>query len=223
METSITKQFIILSLHPEKGRILIQNTYFRYGLAGAVLMDFLNRGEISLENKRVRTSFRRNGEVIHDLVADMMEKSSRPKRVSYWLGKISMKSRRIFRESINSMISACIIRHERRLFLNIMPYNRYFFYSQNTRNEIYEGLRNVLLHDRAPSTEQLMLIGLLKATRSSSILAKHREEKQPLRRMCDKVGKENVMSSEIDKAIREMQSAIVSSIAISAAVSHGSH
>lgn len=223
METSITRQFVILSLHPEKGRILIQHTYYRYGLAGAVLMDFLNRGEISLENKRVRTSFRRNGEVIHDYFADMMEKASRPKRISYWLGKMSMKSRRIFRETINSLISAGIIRHERRYFLNIIPYNRYFFNYQSNRNEITEGLRNVLLHDRAPSTEQLMLIGLLKATRSSSILAKHREEKQPLRRMCDKVGKDNAMASEIDKAIREMHAAIVSSIAVSAAVSHGSH
>ncbi len=134
-----------------------------------------------------------------------------------------MKSRRIFRETINSLISAGLIRHERRYFLNIIPYNRYFFNDQRYRNEIFEGLRNVLLHDSVPTTGQLMLIGLLKATRSSKILAKHKDEKRPLRQMCEKVGKNNEMASELDKAIREMQAAIVSSIAVSAAVSHGSH
>jgi hypothetical protein len=72
METSIINQFVILSIHPEKGRIIIQNSYYRYGLAGAVLMDFLKRGEISLENRRVKCTFRRNGEIIHDYFAEMM-------------------------------------------------------------------------------------------------------------------------------------------------------
>lgn len=223
MEASILNRFVILSIHPEKGRIIISNSYYRYGLAGAVLMDFLKRGEIFLENKRVKCSFRRNGEVIHDFFADMMEKPSGPKRVSYWLGRISMRSRKIFRETTDSLASSGIIRIEKRYFLNIIPYRRFFFTDRRARIDIAEGLRSVLLSKAAPDNDQVMLAGLLKATRSTSIIAIRKEEKQALKQACENLGKDNIMAKEIDKAIREMQAAIVSSIAVSAAMSHGSH
>ncbi len=50
MEPAVTTQFVILSLHPDKGRIMIDNIHFRYSLTGTVLMDFLDQEEISLRN-----------------------------------------------------------------------------------------------------------------------------------------------------------------------------
>jgi len=50
MESTVTTQFVILCLHPDKGRIMVDNIHFRYSLTGAVLMDFPDQEEISLRN-----------------------------------------------------------------------------------------------------------------------------------------------------------------------------
>jgi hypothetical protein len=134
-----------------------------------------------------------------------------------------MKSRRIFRETVNSLASSGTIRIERRYFLNIIPYNRYFFTDRRARTETADGLRSVLLNNVVPTNDQVMLAGLLKATRSTSLLANKSEEKHVLKQACEKIGKDSIMAKEIDKAIREMQAAIISSIAVSAAMSHGRH
>jgi len=220
METTVIRQFVMLSLHPEKGRRIIKDPFFRYSLAGAILMDFLNSGEITLKDKRVIPSFRRNGESIHDMFAELIESKSRPWRVLFWVNRLSLKSRFIFRETVNSIISAGILRHERRYFLNIIPYNRYFFNDPGYRNEIQTGLRNVLLQDISPSREQIILIGLLHASKALNILSFNREEKRIIKRSSLKLTRENVPVSEQDKAIREILAVVASSARAAAAVSH---
>jgi hypothetical protein len=213
----------MLSLHPEKGRITIPSTYFRYALIGAFFMDLLKRGEISMTDKRLTHSFGRNGEPIHDKIADIIERSSKPRRFSYWIRRFSMKSRLIFRENIDSMVAGHILRHEKRYFLNLIPYNRYFFNDVRSRNEIIDGLRGVLLYGRQAEGDQMMLIALLKASSAHGVLAREREEKRLLRKKCKEILEKDVLSSEMDKVIREVRAAIVSAVIVSAATSHGAH
>jgi hypothetical protein len=223
MESTVTRQFIVLSLHPEKGRIIIQNTYFRYTLIGAYFMDLLKSGEISMADKRLTSSFRRNGEPLHDKIADIIENSSKPRRFSFWIRRFSMKSRLIFKDMVASMVSSSILRHEKRYFLNFIPYNRYFINDLRIRNEIVEGLRGVLLYGKQPTSDQMMLIALLKASSSHSLLARENGERRILRKKCTELMEKNELSSEMDKVIREVRAAIASAVAVSAATSSGAH
>lgn len=221
MESTITRQFVILSIHPEKGRIIIQDTYFRYTLIGAFFMDLLNSREISMSEKRMTHSFRRNGDPVHDNIVEIIERSSRPRKFSYWINRFSRKSRLIFNNTINSLVTNGIIRHEKRYFLNIIPYNRYFFNDLRSRNEIIDGLRGVLLHGRQVTGDQMMLIALLKASSGHAIVAKENGEKRIIKKKCSELMEKNELSSEMDKVIREVRAAIASSVAISAAASSG--
>jgi hypothetical protein len=223
METTIAKQFVILALHPDKGRIIIENIYFRYSLTGAVLMDFLDNGEISLSNNRLVSSFRKNGDPTHDMFAEKIERSSKPRRVSYWVRSLTSKSRFVFREIVNSLINKGIVRHERRLFLNIFPYNRYFITDRSIRNRIIEEIRDILLYDKPASRKQTMLIGIIKASGSYRLLAKEKEERKILRKKCDTFMQKDVMTSEIDRAIREVQAAIIASVTAASVAASSSH
>jgi hypothetical protein len=53
MNLSVAEQYVILSLNPEKGRISLNDIHFRYSLTGALFMDYHDRGEITIEDKRV--------------------------------------------------------------------------------------------------------------------------------------------------------------------------
>jgi hypothetical protein len=217
METTVTQQFVILSLHPERGRIRIDNTHFRYSLIGAVLMDFLNNGELSMNNKRLVPSFRKNGEEVHDTFAEVMERPANPKRVSYWIRRLSMKSRFVFRGTTAQLIHRGILRHEKKYFLNIIPYNCYYISDERFRKEIIDSLREVLLNNKQSVREQRMMIGLIAASRAFRLLAYEPGEKRTIRLKCKEFMKNDEMSSEINQVIREVQSSIAASIAASAA------
>jgi golgi phosphoprotein 3 len=212
METSVTSQFIILALHPEKGRKMIDNIHFRYTLIGSVLMDFLEGEEVSLNNKRLIPDFRRNGEIVHDMISDKIGTQGKPRRISFWIRRLSIKSRFIFKETINLLINKGIYRHERRYFLNIFPYDRYFLTERGIRTGIIDGVRDVILHEKSATGRQIMLIGLINASRSWNILVKEKGERWMLRRKCNEFMKSDAISSEIDQTIKEIQTAIISSI-----------
>jgi hypothetical protein len=222
MENSVTSQFVILSLHPETGRIIMDNIRFRYSLTGALLMDFLDSGEISLDERRLVPSFKMNGDPMHDQFAERIQNSLKRKRISFWVRRFSGKSRFIFNETIRQLINKGALRHEKRYFLNIIPYNRYFFSDIRIRTEIIEDLRNILLHDKSATRKQSMLLGLIKASGSYHILAKERTERRMLRNKCNEFLKKDVFASEIDKAIREVQAAVIASVT-AASVASGSH
>lgn len=223
METSVARQFVILSLHPEKGRIMIPGTHFRYALTGAVLMDLVLRGEIALENRKLVPAFRKNGERIHDMFAETMESQSRPKRTAYWIRRFSMKNHLIFKETVNSLVANGILLHERRYFLNFIPYSRYMIADRRIRRDIIEGLREVLLQGRESTGLQSMLIGLLKASGSHNLLATERSERSVLRKKCREFKTDNEMASETDRAIKEVQAAIIASVTSATIAAHARH
>jgi golgi phosphoprotein 3 len=223
MEFPLTSQFLIISLHPEKGRIMIDGTHFRYTLTGAVLMDFLLNGEISLNKNRMASSFWKNGDLIHDTFADIISGTSKPKRISYWVRRLTRKRRLIFKETLNPLVDKGVIRHERRYFLNIIPYNRYFIRDISLRSGIIDEVRNVLLHNKTATSKQLMLLGLIKASGSYRLLAKEKGERRLLRKRCDELLKNDAMATEIDKAIREVQAAIIGSVTAATAAASASH
>jgi golgi phosphoprotein 3 len=223
METSVTKQFIILALHPDRGRIMIMRNHFRYALIGSLLMDFLLKGEISMSHRRLIPSFRKNGERIHDMIAVMMDEKSNPHRVSYWVRRLSLRSNLVYRETVSQMASRGILSQEKRYFLNLIPYNRYKLVDRRYREQIIDSLRDVLFHGKEATGIQSMLIGLLKASSAHSILAREKSEKPLLRKLCRNFSTDNEMATEIDRAIREVQAAIIASVTAATAASHASH
>lgn len=178
MYETILKSFIIYALDPEKGRIRIDSLRLRYSVAGAILLDFLKNNEITVREKRVIPSVRRNGDPVHDTVAQLLEDQSRHRRVSFWISRLSWKSRFFLNETLKRFSSAGILRHERKLFLGLFPCNRWFISDKRIQTELYNSLRRVLLSDEKPSKEMEMLISIIRASESAKLVAANREEKR---------------------------------------------
>jgi hypothetical protein len=53
MELNITEKFLLLGLHPEKGRFIISDVHLSYGLVGAILLEMSIDNRIAIENNRV--------------------------------------------------------------------------------------------------------------------------------------------------------------------------
>jgi hypothetical protein len=212
MELSLTAQLVILSVHPENGRIVIDNTSLKYSIIGAVLMDFLDNEEITISNKRLIPSFRKTGNSTHDMFAERIESYSSPRRITHWVNSFSGKSWSVFRETVNSLIDRGIIRHERRYLLKIFPYNRFFHTDLRLRTGIIDEIRSVILFGKSATKKNVMLIALINASRSHNLLVREKGERWVLRRKCIDFIKAEAMTSDIVQAIKYIQSAIDDSV-----------
>jgi hypothetical protein len=217
MEKSVAELFVILALNPEKGRVTIDSIHFRYSLTGAILMDYLAGDEFRVEDKRVVPSLKINDDAIHMLFAERMTKSSRNRRISYWIGRLTRKSRFIFSEMTKSLERQRIIQIEQKKFLNIFPYKRYWFVNKSIRENLIEEVREILIRGKQPDRKQLMLLGVIDASRAYRIIAKERGEARQLRKKNTELLKSDVMTSEINQAIKEVQAAIISSVSAASA------
>ncbi len=217
MELTITLKFIILALNPEKGRIIPDDLHFRYSLAGSVLMDFFLNGEITLSGKKVIPSFRRNGMAAHDLLATRIEEAGRNRTISHWVSSLGRKKRLIFNENIRLIVNGGLIRHEKRYFLNLIPYNRYFITKPELRAELIRGLRQVLLEGGTAGKEQKMLIGLIRAAQAYRILSGDWKERRLIRRRCKEFMAGDDFASEIDTVIRQVQLAVSTAVMVATA------
>ncbi|HKK42729.1 MAG TPA: GPP34 family phosphoprotein [Bacteroidales bacterium] len=223
MAQSVAELFLILAIHPSKGRIAIDNIHFRYTLTGAVLMDSLGNKEFTIENKRLIPSFSRNGDPVHDMVADRIMNSGSKRRISFWINRLTRRSRFIFNEMVARLEKRNVIRTDHRTFLNIIPYRRFWFNDKSIRNNLIENLRQFLLYGRQPGKEDIMLLGLVEASRSYRLLARERGEVKKMRRINGGLLKGDIMNSEINLAIREVQAAIAASVTAATIATHSSH
>lgn len=223
MDIPVSKLFVILALNPEKGRIAIDSIHFRYSLTGALFMEYSDVGEIKVENKRIVPFFKNNGEALHDMIADKIMNSGKNRRISFWISRLTQKSRFILREITNSLEKDNIIRIEHKKFLNIIPYKRYWFIDSRTRSNLIEVLRGILLYGKQPGKKDFMLLGLLEASKAYRLLSRERGESKLLRKKNSEILKGDVMSAEISQVIVEVQTAIIASVAAASAAASSSH
>jgi golgi phosphoprotein 3 len=212
MEHSVAELFVILALNPEKGRITIDSTHFRYSLTGAILMDYLEGEEFRIENKRVVPSLKINDDAIHTLFAKSIKKSSRNRRISFWIRSLTRKSRFVFSEMTKNLERKQIITIEQKRFLNIFPYKRYWFTNNSIREKMIEDIRSVLLRGNQPDKKEILLLGVIEASGAYRLVARERGEARLLRKKNTELLKGDVMSAEISRAIKEVQAAIVASV-----------
>lgn len=223
MERSVAELFVILALNPEKGRISIDRVHFSYSLTGAILMDYLAGEEFRVENKRVIPSLKINEDAIHTLFADRIMKSTRNRKISYWVMRLTRKSRFIFSEMTKSLEKQRIIQIEQKRFLNIFPYKRYWFVNKSIKEKLIEEIRDILVRGKQPDKKAIMLLGIIEASRAYRQISKDRAEARALRRKNTELLRGDIMSQEISQAIKEVQAAIVASVTAATAASHASH
>jgi len=212
MELPITTKFIILALDPEKGRVRIDNLYFRYSLCGSVLMDFFLNGEITLSGKKVIPTFRRNGVQWHDACAERIEKANNNKSIGYWVRNLVRKSRFVFAENIRLLVNQGMVRHEKRYFLNIIPYNRYFISNPGVRVELIMKIRSILLDGKAADRDLKMLIGLIRASQAYRLISSERSERKLIKNRCRELTSGDPLATETDLIIRQIQMAVTASV-----------
>ncbi len=218
MDLTFTEKLLIVSINPDNGRLKLSGNYLTYGMAGSVLLEFYNSGKIEIEKNNLKLKSRKStGDPVVDRIIKKIQNSKKDKKVRYWLRKLSYKGLYFKRKALRSLFHKNILRCEKRRFLNLIPYKRYYFLKLNIRKNLISELRAAIFHSKDPEQQDIMLLALIKACSLDHQLSKNKEEKRIIKKHLKELSKENKITESINKIIREIQAAVtVSAVTASA-------
>lgn len=222
---NLSEKFLIMAHHPEKGRLVVSRQYFRYGLAGAILLDLCLDGRIGFENGRVTP---RPGNTPADPVKyeviKMITDSARPRRAGYWVRKLAFRYTGYMNQMMAGLVGKRLARIEETKVLGFIPWSRSYLTESLTRENLIRKLRNDILMYRGNAGDSSALAGLVEACRMRRILSTDRDELKMIRSQVKKILKDSPVSDAVAQTIRQVQAAIIASVTASvAASSSGSH
>jgi len=219
-----SEKFLLLAHHPEKGRLVVSRQFFRYGLAGAILLDLLLDGRLGMENGRI---IPRPGNTpsypVWSEVIQMITDSVRPRRAGYWVRRLAFRYNGYLNQIRAGLAGKRLLKIEESRLLGIIPWRRSFLTESYTRTNLIRQLKNDILVYRGDAGESSALAGLVEACGMRRILSTDREELKMIRSQVKKILKESPVSDAVAQTIRQVQAAIIASVTASIAASSGRH
>lgn len=217
MELNLAEKFLLLGLHPEKGRFTISDIHRSYGLVGAVLLDMSMDGRIELENNRVLLKEKRSGDPVVAEVSAILANARKPYKLQTWISRLSSKSRKFRWEYLNAMERKRVIRIEHRKFLGLIPYRKCYVQNHDLRSNLIQQLRDSILYRKDIDNVGIALLGLVEACQMHKTISPDRDEQKRLKKELKTLIKESPIASAVDQTIKQVQVAILASVAAASA------
>lgn len=223
MNLTCAEKFLLLAKHPAKGGFIISDPHLGLGLAGAIILDMTLSGLITIDNKRVTLV---DGKIehtsVHSEIATKIRDSRRLHKIGHWINRINNRSGRYRWFFVESMANKEIMKVEEKRFLLFIPYKRSYLINERPRNELVNELRNSLFAKKYHDEEITSLLALVHACGLHKALSSNKAEIKTIKQELKTLIKENPIASGVESTIRQIQVAIATSIAVSAAVSASS-
>ena len=220
MKLSTVENFLLIAHHPNKGRFVVSEMNINYGIIGAILLEMSLEDKVIIENDSlILKNSRSTGNQIVSEISIMISSSKKPRKIKYWITKLSSKSRKYKWIILNELSGKNFMRIENKTFLGFIRYKRSYLIDNRTRDNLIQQLRNNILFQQELSNENVVLLGLIEACKMHNIIASNKDELKAIRKKLKQIIKESPIADSVDKTIKQVQGAILGAIIASTAAS----
>ena len=215
MELSLKEKLIIALLDPDKGRLIMEQSRISHALAACIIFEMKEMGLIDITQNRLQArSSKYPKDVVHREVFKKIDGSKKERKLSFWLLKLSWKGGHYRRGIITNLQSKQVIGTERKYFINIIPYTRYFFINLNLWRKIIEHLRAVVFYSASPSQEDFLLLGLISVANVNRVIYRNREENKLMKERIKELLGDKMVDKDVLLILKRVKEAIRSSSAV---------
>ncbi|WP_158562931.1 GOLPH3/VPS74 family protein, partial [Marinitenerispora sediminis] len=166
----LAEDLLVLAYHPGTGRPLADGTRLNAGLAGALLAELYLTGRIAIERDRVRAvdgpaapGHTAGGHSELDLLVARIARQRRAGTLKSWVARAqSVRLRSAVRDTA---VERGLLTLERVSVLTVFTRSDYRPADPAARSALLDGLRAVLMGERAPDPRSAALLALVGATR----------------------------------------------------------
>lgn len=220
MHIKTLPNFLLLAHHPEKGRFLISGFQLNYGIIGAVLLEMSLDEQIKIENNRLILSDNATSKApIYAEIIFELRQAKRVKRVKYWVTRLAKKARKYKWIILEALEQNGIVKIEHKKFLGLIPYRLSYLLENELRDQLIEEVKDSILSEAEPDEEIVPLLGLVEACKMHRMITRNRQELKQIKKALKEILKNSPIASSVDQTIKQVQAAIITSVAASAAIS----
>ena len=222
MTLTVPEKYLLLAQHPEKGRLIVNGIQLQYGLIGAVLLEMTLEGRLDVSNDLlVLKPSKKSSDPIVIEVEAMIKSSTKPRKIKYWVNKLSRKSRKFKNEALQSLEKKKVIRIEYKKFLGIIPYKKTYLLNGRLHRDLISMLKRAVLNKKELTDELVVLLALIEASKMHKIFNVDREQLKKIKKELKVILEESPVAASIDKTIKQVQAAIFVTIIASSAATSG--
>jgi len=226
MELNTIERFLLIAQHPSKGRYRISEVFVKYGTIGAILLEMTLSNKIKVENNilLIEEDAEFQNPVLNE-IAFIIKSSTKPRKIKYWIRKLSSKSNKFRWAFANDLAIKRLIRIENKKFLGFIPYRLCYLEEPRISQALIENAKQSILSNEEIAVENMMILGLIEACKMHKIITSDKLELKTIKKELKQIIKENPIASTVESTIREVQAAIMAAIIVStvATTSSSSH
>lgn len=214
MELNLVEEFLLIALDDDKGRFVIDSTRLHYGFAGAVLLELAVRDKIDIDGDYLHLkNSAQEPEVALNKAIDLIQASDKTKKVKNWLDAFARKAGEMTDDTLKRLIDRGVLRKEEHKIFWIIPNNKYPTSNSNPENKVRERLNNVILNGAQSEPRDVMLLSLIDVSDLTKEAFRDQSDYKEIKKKIKTVTEDIKISQAINKSIREIQTAIMISIA----------
>lgn len=201
----ICEQVLLIAYDAKKGRAGIDASLAPV-VSGAVVLDLILAGKLTEQDGKLHAHGSAPAHPALAKVFDAVAGSSRPRKVSHWVGKYANTSR-TERTVAAGLAEKGILHEEHRRLLGLIPITRFPQADGRPEKVLRDRLDAVLLASAEPTDREALLVGVLKAGKMLDDVVPKDRRKQAAAR-AEQVEEGMAVNAAVAKAIRDVELAI---------------
>ncbi len=219
MELRLAEELLLLALDDEKGSIVsAASLAIDYGLAGALLLEMAEKGQITLDGKYLKIlNPGKTGDQLTDFALDILTSKKKDKDIEYWTSQLGWHFKPKREYLLESLINKGILKKVEGKVLWVFTTKKYPMQYDRPENEIRGRIRGIVLEGKPADTRSLMLINLMEACSLAKEVFKDKQEQKLAEKKIKQLAKGDASSQLVNEAVQGIQTAIMAAITISIA------
>ena len=210
---TISEQLLLLALNDEKGSVVMSaSTALPYGLAGAILLELALDEKIQFRDNKIKLINKSKTSIdLHNEAINLLKSETKPKSIKHWVQVFARKLVKLQERLASQLVDKKILSKQEKSFLWVINYNHYPTRNDQPEKSIRDHIKQIVLHRRKPSDEDIALICLVKACDLISEVF-DKEDRKKAKQRIDEIANKHQVGTAITKTMEEITAAIMTVI-----------
>ncbi len=215
MSLTLKEKLTILMINPKTG--WINNQYSAYLIIAAAFVELIRLKKIELNNKKVHVlNTKRIRDALLDWMLEKIRQSKKEKMLKTWIKRFGMQGGKTRKFAGEQLQDHRIITIREVKILWLFPARKFYFRDTKIRNILLADITDMVRKQHTEDEDLFIILSFFVASKTLFKLFKDKTDRIKAKEVIKKLESENEIFKALSTVIREVKSAVATSVAVTA-------